>query len=103
VEWRLRGLVGIDPLADRLLKEFATANGRSDEALLTLADFLLALVEVRYETADGALSRRDFDDVYRPFLSELSQRMAIAVAASGADVAPDAVEFWKRVVTRCQE
>lgn len=103
VEWRLRGLVGIQPLADRLLAEYLGANARSDEALLTLADFLLAMTEVRYETADGAMSRREFDDVYRPFLTELAQRLSTEVASSTNAVSADAVQFWKRVVQRCRE
>lgn len=102
VEWKLRGLVGIEPLACRLLKEFIAADTRADEALLTLADFLITLADVRYETAEGALPRSEFEAIYHPFLRALSNQLSTDVVASGVGVSADVAQFWKRVVQRCQ-
>ena len=71
LEWRLRGLVGIQPLAERIVKEFASADGASDDALLTLADFLIVLREVDYQAGDGSLPKAEFDKTYRAFLYDL--------------------------------
>ena len=71
LEWRLRGLVGVEPLADRLVRELAGADGAADEALLTLADFLIVLREVDYQPSDGRLPKAEFERIFRPFLSEL--------------------------------
>ena len=60
LEWRLRGFVGVQAVAERLVRDVATANQEADEALLTLADFLIVLREVDYEPAEGALSRTEF-------------------------------------------
>ena len=68
LEWRLRGLVGVEPLADRLVREFAIADGAADEALLTLADFLIVLREVDYQPSDGSLPKAEFERIFRPFL-----------------------------------
>ncbi len=53
LEWRLRGMVGIEPLANRLVREFANTDANADESLLTLADFLIVLHEVDYDAAEG--------------------------------------------------
>src|SRR5205823_4636777 len=76
LEWKLKGLIGIDALADRLLREFGNANGTADEALLTLADFLIILREVDYQPSDGYLPKIEFERVFRPFLRELVDRIA---------------------------
>jgi hypothetical protein len=103
LEWKLKGLIGIDALADRLLREFENANGTADEALLTLADFLIILREVDYQPSDGHLSKIEFEKVFRPFLRELVDRIAGQVDRNRNGLSNDLVSFWRRVVAQCQE
>ena len=102
LEWRLRGLVGIEPLAERMVDEFARADGHSEEALLTLADFLIVLREVDYEPHDGALPKTEFEKTYRPFLVELAGKMRGAIEPHRGRMSAETSEFWDRVVKRCQ-
>lgn len=105
LEWRLRGLIGIDALAARLLRELDGADGRREEALLSLADFLVVLDEVKYCPVDGALTRHEFEKTFRPYLSDLAGRLG-AAAAAGADgperIDPAVVGFWEEVEARCR-
>jgi len=103
LEWRLRGLVGIEPLADRLLREFVAAEGSAGEALLTLADFLIVLNEVDYQTSDGALPKTEFEGLFRGFLKELAVKLDEGTKACRERVPPDLLGFWERVVQRCVE
>lgn len=103
LEWRLRGLIGVEPLADRLVREFARADGAADEALLTLADFLIVLREVEYQPSDGALPKEEFEKVFRPFLSELADRLGRQIGTHQGRMSDDMMRFWKRVVERCRE
>ena len=102
LEWRLRGLVGIEPLADRLLREFASADGAADEALLTLADFLIVLREVDYQPGDGSLSKADFEEVFRPFLGDLANKLGQQIETHRDCVSEDLMHFWERVLEQCR-
>jgi hypothetical protein len=102
LDWRLRGLVGIEPLALRLVKEFIAATAASDEALLTLADFLIVLREINYKPDGNSLSTSAFDNVYRPFLSELAGTLKVKVDEHLYRVSDDLKGFWERVVNKCQ-
>ncbi len=101
LEWRLFGLVGIESLAERLVRELATANGNSDECLLTLADFMIVLREVNYLGAPPALSKSEFDCVYSAFLTQLARKMARQVDNLRHLMSRQSLEFWERVVQRC--
>jgi hypothetical protein len=102
LEWRLRGLIGIEPLADRLVREFVSADGAADEALLTLADFLIVLREVDYQPSDGSLSKGEFEAVFRPFLRELAGRLGQQIDTHRNRISKDMMRFWERVVERCR-
>ena len=102
LEWRLRGLIGVDPLADRLARELAGAGSATDEALLTLADFLIVLHEVDYQPTAGALPKDEFDQIFRPFLPELAGRLVQHVDAHRDRLSVDVNTFWDRVVDRCR-
>jgi hypothetical protein len=102
LEWRLRGLVGIDTLATRMLREFREADGRSDEALLTLADLLVVLDQVQYKAEEGAVSAAQFKRTYRDFLAELAERIDQEVSGGRQGISRDLLNFWERVVHRCQ-
>lgn len=103
LEWRLRGLVGVEPLAKRLAQEFIASNGAADEAFLTLADFLIVLSEIEYEPADGALSKAEFGKIFRPFLRELAEKLDQQIEPRRPHVSQDLSQFWKRVLERCHQ
>lgn len=100
LEWRCRGLIGVRPLAERLVCEFENAKD-TDEALLTLADFMIVLREVDYQTEDGALPKREFDAIFRPFLRELAGGLGRRVSAQSDRVSAEMIKFWERVVKQC--
>ena len=102
LEWRLRGLIGVEQLAVRLARELTEASSATDEALLTLADFLIVLREVDYQPMDGALPKEQFDELFRPFLPEIADRLAQQVHAEKDRLSVDVIGFWDRVVERCR-
>lgn len=103
LEWRLRGFIGVEPLGMRLLRDVMEANGKVDEALLTLADFLIVLHGVKYEPAAGSLKRTEFDQLYFPFLRELADRLNEQIQPHRQRVSDELVQFWDRVVQRCRD
>jgi hypothetical protein len=102
LEWRLRGMVGVEPLADRLVRDFVCANNAANEALLTLADLLIVLREVNYKPSDGSLSKEEFEQVFRLFLRELTEKIDGQVQSYRSLVSDDIMQFFKRVIERCQ-
>ena len=102
LEWRLRGLIGVEQLAVRLARELTEASSATDEALLTLADFLIVLREVDYQPMVGALPKDQFDELFRPFLPEIVDRLAQQVNAEKDRLSVDVIGFWDRVVERCR-
>lgn len=102
LDWRLRGMIGIEALAQRLVRDIATSSDTGDEALLTLADFLIVLHEVDYVPCDGALSKQEFDEAYRLFLRELADKLQEQVAAQQSNISPEPMGFWLRVLDRCR-
>lgn len=102
LEWRLRGLIGVEPLADRLVREFASADGAADEALLTIADLLIVLREVDYQASDGSLPKVEFENVFRSFVRELSDKLGRQIEAHRDRLSGDLVHFWERVLERCR-
>ena len=103
LRWRLEGFIGIKPLADRLLQDVAAADAQVDEAVLTLADFLIVLGEVEYQPGEGALSKTQFDGVYRPFLRNLVTELDEQVRGCRARIGKEMLAFWNRVVERCRK
>lgn len=102
LEWRLRGLIGVEPLADRFVREFAESDGRASEALLALTDFLIVLSEVVYAPCDGSLPKPKFDEIFGSFLKELADKLQRQVDMHRDRVSEDLIQFWMRVVKRCQ-
>lgn len=102
LEWRLRGMIGIETLAERLVRDVDSTNGPADEALLTLADFLIVLREVDYQPSDGSLTKPEFEEVFRPFLRELAQKLQGQLPARHPNVSADLMGFWHRVLEQCR-
>jgi hypothetical protein len=100
LEWRLRGLVGIEALAERLVRDLANANGNIDNALLTLTDFLIVLREVDYQSSEGALKKEEYDEVFLPFLKGLTKDLHQKVGVYRHRISDDLWQFWERVVLR---
>jgi hypothetical protein len=102
LEWRLRGLVGVEALADRLVLDLAKSDGAADESLLTIADFLIVLQEVDYQPSDGSLPKAEFEKVFRPFLKNLADKLGQQIDVHRDSVSTDVTTFWKRVEERCR-
>ena len=102
LEWRLRGLVGIEPLANRLVREFVSADGAADEALLTIADFLIVLREVDYQPGDGSLPKAEFEKVFRSFLQDLANKLRQQIETHHGRLSEDLMHFWERVLEQCR-
>ncbi len=102
LEWRLRGMVGIETLAERLVRDVESTEGPADEALMILADFLIMLGEVKYEPRDGSLTNAEFEEVFQPFLCELAEKLQGQIAVRNANVAANLMAFWHRVVEQCR-
>ena len=108
LEWRLRGLIGIEPLAQKFAEEFDAAsttetNGADPrEALLTLADLLIVLREATYAPQDGAITKPQFEKTYRPFVRDLANHLDDSVRPRLPAMPTDMSEFWDRVVQRCR-
>jgi hypothetical protein len=103
LEWRFRGLVGIEPLANRLVREFTNADSAADEALLTLADFLIVLREIDYQPSDGAMTKAEFVKLFRPFLKELAEQLGHQIKPHQERLSDELMQFWERVLEQCQE
>jgi len=102
LHWRLEGIIGIRAVAERLLRDLEEANGQIDEALLTLADFLIVLLEVDYEPVDGAVSRETYNEIWKPFLHGLAGLLDQKVGPHRGRIGAELQTFWDRVVNRCR-
>jgi hypothetical protein len=100
LEWRLRGLVGIEALSERLFRELDKPGVSADEGLLTLVDFLIVLREIDYQGVQGSLSTEDFETVFKPFLKQLARELHQKASVHRARISNDLWQFWERVVTR---
>ena len=102
LEWRLRGIIGIETFAERLVREVDSTDGRVDEGLLTLADFLILLSQVDYQPSDGSLTKADFEAVFWPFLRDLAEKVRGRVAGHHANMSAELTGFWQRVLDQCR-
>ncbi len=102
LEWRLRGMLGVEVLAGRFYQEVVNANPADvGEALLTMADFLIVLGEVDYQTPQhGSLPKDAFDEVFRGFLRELVSEIRKKTATERERIPEDLWSFWERVVVK---
>lgn len=103
LQWRLHGLLGVKVLAEKYLREFATRADNRGEALLTLADLLIVLTEVTYQSTAGAIGKSAFAASYRPFLREMAASLDLSVQNHSNGVSHDTLAFWASVVALCQE
>ena len=100
LHWKLKGFIGVEALSDRLLAQLEADGEDGDEALLCLADFMIVLMEVVYEPAEGSLPSAAFDGEYAPFLDQLVKAADSRVQQRQAEIGVQVFEFWGRVVAR---
>ena len=102
LEWRLKGMIGVEPLVKRLTKKLSAENGHVSETVLTLADILLMLTEVNYQEADGTLSKRKFKRIFKQFLRDIAQEADAELRSTGRGIPRDVQQFWTGVYQRCR-
>lgn len=108
LEWRLRGLIGVDAIATRFAAEFhaACATPPSPEApmetLLTMTSLLMTLKDVRYEASDASITRAEFSRSYRTFLRDLAERLDAGVQPVAGSLPRDIAGFWSGIVEECR-
>jgi hypothetical protein len=101
LEWRLRGLIGVESLAERFAAELCRTEKSADEGLLALADFLIVLREVDYRPDGAALSKPEFERTFRSFVRDLAEKLRAQVATHNARLSNDVQHFWARVLEQC--
>ena len=52
--------------------------------------------------SDGSLTKPEFEEVFRPFLRELAEKLQVQLAARNTNVSPDLMGFWQRVLEQCR-
>jgi len=100
--WRLRGILGIERLAEQMVKDLGKEDGNKAEAVLALADFLLMLADVNYKEEPGCLSRSEFDQVFKPFVKELASRLKSRIDSMKEKLSAEIHAFFTGVYDRCQ-
>jgi hypothetical protein len=90
-------------LAERLCAEAMTSSTNTEEALLSLIDFIILLGEVNYSDELGTVTREQFDGIYLPFLSNLVRFLDQSVQADRARFGRDLLAFWERTIKQCQQ
>ncbi|MEX2386360.1 MAG: hypothetical protein WD534_00665, partial [Phycisphaeraceae bacterium] len=103
LHWRLEGIIGARAVVERLWREFTQANGQADEALLSLADLLISLGELEYESGEGGVEREVFERAYGSFLDRLTQELRQRVAPHRDSLSPDVLIFWESVLDQCRQ
>ena len=102
LDWRLRGILGVERLANRLVKELEKEVGNKGEPILVLADFLMMLTEVNYQEEPGWLPRSEFDRTFKAFLKELSSHLKSSIEFHKETLPGEIQTFWTEVYERCQ-
>jgi hypothetical protein len=99
--WRLRGPLGAGEVLRRLNNELCGANGRTEETVLTIADFLLMLDDVQYVEKEGHLPRQRFEAIFSEFKSKMYEGASEAVR--DLTLADDIRTFLNGILSRNTE
>jgi hypothetical protein len=102
LEWRLRGILGVERLAKRIVEELESGVDNRGEVVLILADFLLMLTEVDYREEPGYLRRSDFDRIFKPFVKELAAELNPRIDLLRSNLPIEIQSFFTEVYNRCQ-
>jgi hypothetical protein len=101
LRWRLEGMIGIRTLSEKLLAELEAGGSRTFEGVLELADFFIMLSEITYNEIAGAISKSQFQSIYRPFLHKLLDDAKEKISGIQSSLPPDIRGFWARICDRC--
>lgn len=102
LDWRLRGMLGIERLGEHLIKELQKEGGKTAESTLILADFILMLTEVNYKEEPGWLTLSEFEEIFKPFVGNLAIHLNEKIYVLKTKLPPDIRAFWKEVYDRCR-
>ena len=102
LEWRLRGAIGVEALAERLIREINDTTNQDDEALLSLGDFLIVLREVDYTPIQGSLCRDTFYAVFNPFVCDIANKVEEQISNQQPIMSPALIDFWEQVLRQCR-
>lgn len=98
---RLEGLLSANALVTRFVTELSASGQEPDRKMLVLGDLLLVLSDVQYREEQGALSKKEFTTVFRPFLRSLVLELNKQLLANETAYSADTLAFWKAATERC--
>ena len=99
LRWRLTGIIGVERLVDRMAADLGRPEYDNSEIVLNLADLLMVLHDVEYQSSETALNIDAFTSVYRTFLQEITSRLNDRVN-SVHGLSREVRHFWSRVCQR---
>jgi len=98
---RLEGLLSANALVTRFVAELSASGQEPDRKMLVLGDLLLVLSDVQYREEQGALSKKEFTSVFRPFLRSMVRELNTQLLADETAYSADTLAFWKAATERC--
>jgi len=101
LDWRLRGMIGPKEVARRFVRE-AEAASDPTEALLSAADLLIVLREVRFNDSPGALPKAKVKGTLDEFLRGLVHDLERDLAFTEQLVGQSVFGFWSRIARGAQ-
>jgi len=102
LQWRLRGVLGIGLLAERMMEDFTNHTEPVEDAILYLSDFVILFSELDYHPEDSSLPREEYYEVYYPVLQNLIGKMDNTIQIRYEQIPSELMQFWKRVVAQCK-
>lgn len=102
LEWRLKGILGVETLVNKLCNELKNDLSNQIETILKIADTFMVLSETNYQETPGSISRRQFNKKYKTFLQELSVTARDKIKKHTKSIPLDIQRFWSKVYRLCQ-
>ncbi|MBK7906937.1 MAG: hypothetical protein IPJ78_10295 [Gemmatimonadetes bacterium] len=96
-EWRLRGMIGPQEVARRLVREAETAADPTD-ALFAAADLVIVLREVTFRDEQGGLPVSHVRRTFSAFRKELARDLDAALRPLRPRIAANVLAFWDGIV-----
>jgi hypothetical protein len=102
LQWRLNGVLGVFCLAERMTEGWKADCSDLLGKILEAVDMVLALQEVKYQSAEGCLDIETFNKIYNPFLMRVINRVNERIEVLRTTLPADIIEFWDQVSSRRQ-